>query len=110
MKLMKVLLMWIQTHDNPDHGTSEDQFSDIEDVESDESYRDCDSDASPDDEVNVEIEEDCAEVIKKPQPKEQKKLFKTFQTWLQGPDGGRRDETCAIQCVRQVQLCSYAVY
>ena len=34
----------------------------------------------------------------------QEELFKEFEKWLQGPDGGRKDERCARQCSRQVQL------
>ena len=33
-----------------------------------------------------------------------KELFMKFEKWLQGPDGGRKDERCARQCSRQVQL------
>ena len=31
-------------------------------------------------------------------------IFSRFETWLRGPDGGRKDEHCAQQCARQVQL------
>ena len=34
----------------------------------------------------------------------QEELFKEFEKWLQGPDGGRKDERCARQCSLQVQL------
>ena len=34
----------------------------------------------------------------------QEELFKEFEKWLQGPDGGRKDERCARQCSQQVQL------
>ena len=31
-------------------------------------------------------------------------IFKDFESWLQGPDGGRKDSHCAQQCSRQVQV------
>ena len=33
-----------------------------------------------------------------------KEFLKKFEKWLQGPDGGRKDERCARQCSQQVQL------
>jgi hypothetical protein len=31
-------------------------------------------------------------------------IFKDFESWLQGPDGGRKDSRCAQQCSRQVEV------
>lgn len=31
-------------------------------------------------------------------------LFVKFEEWLKGPDAGRKDERCAGQCRRQIQL------
>ncbi|CAB3983100.1 Hypothetical predicted protein [Paramuricea clavata] len=31
-------------------------------------------------------------------------IFKDFESWLQGPDGGRKDSRCAQQCSRQIQV------
>ena len=36
--------------------------------------------------------------------RESKKILSSFQEWLKGPDGGRKDEKCANQCKRQVQM------
>lgn len=36
-------------------------------------------------------------------------IFQTFTQWLQGPDGGRKDQKCAQQCSRQVQLVVKAI-
>ena len=31
-------------------------------------------------------------------------IFARFESWLKGPDAGRKDDHCARQCARQVQL------
>ena len=31
-------------------------------------------------------------------------IFERFEDWLKGPDGGKKDEQCARQCMRQIQL------
>ena len=36
-------------------------------------------------------------------------LFQKFTEWLQGPDGGRKNEKCSCQCSRQVQLVAEAI-
>ena len=36
--------------------------------------------------------------------RESKKILSSFQEWLKGPEGGRKDKKCANQCKRQVQM------
>ena len=36
-------------------------------------------------------------------------VFEKFESWLEGPDGGRKDKRCAIQCSRQVQMVVQAI-
>ena len=85
--------------------------------DSDESY-DCNrDDASPskDEDDREDIEEDVidGDLIENDQQYIQgadhldnnlPQLFVQFEEWLKGPDGGRKDERCASQCRRQVQL------
>ncbi|XP_028415023.1 uncharacterized protein LOC114538102 [Dendronephthya gigantea] len=37
-------------------------------------------------------------------PPSQQDLFNNFEAWLQGPDGGRKEERVARQCSRQIQM------
>ena len=37
-------------------------------------------------------------------PQSQKEMFKLFRDWLQGADGGRKEEHVAKQCSRQVEM------
>ena len=62
-------------------------------------------DATSDDESDscMEIDKDCSDAMKT-RPPQHEGVFTKFEEWLQGPDGGRKDERCAVQCSRQVQL------
>lgn len=64
-----------------------------------------DIDATSDDEsdTRMELDKDCSDVPKT-RPPQHEALFTKFEEWLQGPDGGRKDKRCAVQCSRQVQL------
>ena len=35
---------------------------------------------------------------------ESSSILERFEDWLKGPDGGKKDEQCARQCMRQIQL------
>ena len=37
-------------------------------------------------------------------PRSQQKMFKHFREWLQGADGGRKEEHAGNQCSRQVEM------
>lgn len=36
-------------------------------------------------------------------------MLQRFETWLKGPDGGKKDDQCARQCMRQIQLIVLAI-
>ena len=96
---------------------AEDVFSDdrdgefVDDNDNDENddgeFADDDDDDDNDDDDDDEFADDDDDDLDEGEtetPRSQQEMFKHFREWLQGADGGRKEEHVANQCSRQVEM------
>ena len=88
-------------------------FDDLPEIDTSMSYRsdspDKVEDELPEPDEMIDVAEDVGDLGeafncgKKITDSESSSILERFEDWLKGPDGGKKDEQCGCQCMRQIQ-------